>query len=75
MIFSHLVCKKMQVKGLLHILCIELNPARVTKTERVLLIIPDGKRSTDCTVCNRHDYRLSHTGNIENDFCHEQETL
>jgi len=69
------VSNVVEVGCLLVILGIELEPSGITQGDRILLVVPDGERSTQCPVDDGHDNREAQSCSVETHLKHQGKTL
>lgn len=74
-LFGDLESLDMEVNGFLVVFGKELNPAAVTLTHGVGVIIPNVNRAHRWRGGNRHDDRKTETGGVVNRFSHIKQTL
>ncbi len=75
MVFTDFIGDHVEIRSLLVILRVELQPSRISQGYRVLLIVPDRERRTERAVRDRHHDRLAHPRHVEADLKHQGKTL
>ena len=73
--FGDLESLNMEVNGFLVVFSKELNPAAVTLTHGIGVVIPNVNRGTDSAGGNGHDDRKTEAGGVVNCFSHIKQPL